>query len=115
MGHIHLHVHDVKAAEAFYGKLGMDVLINMGSATFMSYEGYHHHLGGNIWAGRNIRPEYLLGLRSYELRVPQSVDFDSILGKLDESGVKLEAEGESYRFYDQSMNQVVLSAVKETA
>jgi catechol 2,3-dioxygenase len=113
MGHIHLHVHDVKAAEAFYGNLlNMDVLINMGSATFMSYEGYHHHLGGNIWAGRIIRPENVQGLKSYEIRVPQAIPVDSLVGKLDAAGVKIQAEGDSYRFYDPSMNQIILSQAK---
>jgi catechol 2,3-dioxygenase len=110
MGHIHLHVHDVKAAEAFYGnQLNLDVLVNMGSATFMSYEGYHHHLGANIWAGRTIRPENILGLKSYELRVPQAIPLGSLLGKLEGAGSKIETAGDSYRFYDPSMNQIILS------
>lgn len=110
MGHIHLHVHDVKAAEAFYGKLlNLDVLINMGSATFMSYEGYHHHLGANIWAGRTIRPETVQGLKSYELRVPQAIGLDSLLGKLEGAGVKIDAAGDSYVLHDPSMNQIILS------
>jgi catechol 2,3-dioxygenase len=25
-------------------------------ATFMSVGGYHHHLGGNTWAGRGVKP-----------------------------------------------------------
>jgi catechol 2,3-dioxygenase len=113
MGHIHLHVHDVKAAEAFYGKLlNMDVLINMGSATFMSYEGYHHHLGANIWAGRIVRPENIQGLKSYEIRVPEAIAVDSLLGKLDAAGVNVQEEGNSYRFFDTSMNQVILSQAK---
>jgi catechol 2,3-dioxygenase len=113
MGHIHLHVHDVKAAEAFYGKLlNMDVLINMGSASFMSYEGYHHHLGANIWAGRIVRPENIQGLKSYEIRVPEAIPVDGLLGKLDAAGVKVQAAGDSYSFYDSSMNQVILSQAK---
>ncbi|NDJ55270.1 MAG: hypothetical protein GYB68_19535, partial [Chloroflexi bacterium] len=39
MGHIHLHVNSVPAAEAFYGGLlGMEVMFNVGSATFMAYD-----------------------------------------------------------------------------
>lgn len=110
MGHIHLHVRDIAETEAFYGKLlNLDVLINMSSATFMSYEGYHHHLGANIWAGRLARPEYALGLRSYELRVPSAIGLDSLLGKLDSAGVKIQSEGKNHKFYDPSMNQIILT------
>lgn len=57
MGHVHLQVSDVAATEAFYGDLGFDVMARYGSdATFMSVGGYHHHLGGNTWAGRGVEP-----------------------------------------------------------
>jgi catechol 2,3-dioxygenase len=70
MGHIHLHVNDIRQAEQFYtGRLGMDVMMNMGSATFLSYDGYHHHVGANIWGGRTPPPEDALGLDRWELRL----------------------------------------------
>lgn len=68
MGHIHLHVSSVEEAEAFYTqKLGMDAMFNLGSATFLSYDGYHHHIGANIWGGRALAPDDALGLRYYVL------------------------------------------------
>jgi len=53
IGHIHLHVADLRAAEAFYsGVLGFDVMLRYGAgALFISAGGYHHHIGLNTWAG----------------------------------------------------------------
>jgi catechol 2,3-dioxygenase len=54
VGHTHLCVSDVEAAVAFYReKLGMDVMAQLGPmAAFLSWEGYHHHIGLNTWESR---------------------------------------------------------------
>lgn len=50
MGHVHLRVADLGAAEAFYaGTLGFDVVSRWPGALFVSVGGYHHHLGLNTW------------------------------------------------------------------
>ncbi|MDF2725679.1 MAG: yfiE, partial [Paenibacillus sp.] len=54
VGHIHLHVGDLRESRAFYEqKLGFDVVGDYAqmSAVFVSAGGYHHHIGMNIWAG----------------------------------------------------------------
>jgi catechol 2,3-dioxygenase len=57
LGHMHLSVGDVERSISFYQKLGMDLTVNLGGqAGFLSWDGYHHHLGVNIWAGRNVPP-----------------------------------------------------------
>ena len=58
MGHVHLNVADLAAAEAFYcGLLGFDLVTRYGeSAGFVSAGGYHHHIGFNTWAGRGAPP-----------------------------------------------------------
>jgi len=111
MGHIHLHVASVPKAEAFYRDLfGLDVLMNMGHATFMSYEGYHHHIGANIWAGRTLPPdETILGLDKYVLRPPESVSVDSILGKLESANVPFEEREEGYYLQDSSKIKILLA------
>ena len=56
LGHMHLNVGNLDASMAFYQKLGMDLTADLfNSARFLSWEGYHHHLGINVWAGRNAR------------------------------------------------------------
>ena len=51
MGHVHLHVGDLRQAAAFFmGGLGMEEVLEWSGALFMSAGGYHHHLGTNTWA-----------------------------------------------------------------
>lgn len=54
VGHTHLCVSDVDAAVAFYTeRLGMGLMAQLGSqAAFLSWEGYHHHVGVNSWESR---------------------------------------------------------------
>jgi catechol 2,3-dioxygenase len=54
VGHTHLCVADVDAAVVFYtGELGMDVMAQFGNqAAFLSWNGYHHHVGVNTWESR---------------------------------------------------------------
>lgn len=109
MGHIHLHVAGVPQAETFYNSvLGMDVLFSMGSATFMSYDGYHHHVGANIWGGRQIRTGNELGLEKYDLHIHDAHRLQTILGQLDANGIDLTQIDDGYRVQDPSNNQIVI-------
>jgi catechol 2,3-dioxygenase len=56
VGHVHLHVNDLPAAVAFYtGELGLDVMTMYGDqAAFLSWDGYHHHVGLNTWRGAGV-------------------------------------------------------------
>lgn len=71
MGHIHLHVADLKSTEKFYvDGLGMDVVLRFGpQALFLSYGKYHHHVGANTWNGVDApQPaENSVGLEHYTL------------------------------------------------
>lgn len=77
IGHIHLHVSDLKAAEAFYAEnLGFDVTVrSYPGALFLSSAGYHHHIGLNTWAGRDAAPpdEHTIGMAAFTLRPPKDV------------------------------------------
>jgi catechol 2,3-dioxygenase len=55
MGHVHLHVGDLDRTAAFYGEgLGLDRTVwGYPGALFFGAGGYHHHLGTNLWAGRD--------------------------------------------------------------
>ncbi|GAB3638579.1 hypothetical protein GCM10027422_41690 [Hymenobacter arcticus] len=66
IGHIHLQVTDMPQALAFYhGLLGFEVMVNMGSAAFLSADGYHHHIGLKHLASHlGIAPETLSRLRA---------------------------------------------------
>lgn len=59
IGHVHLKVSDIERAVAFYTEaLGMEVVarVNDGSAAFLSWDGYHHHLGLNTWLSKGGSP-----------------------------------------------------------
>lgn len=58
IGHVHLHVGDLAAAEAFYGDaLGLEPTVrDYPGALFVAADGYHHHLGLNTWAGPGAVP-----------------------------------------------------------
>jgi len=78
MGHVHLHVADLRSAEAFYaGQLGLDVTVrSYPGALFLSNDGYHHHVGLNTWqgAGAPPPPPGSRGLEHFELVLPDGSD-----------------------------------------
>lgn len=55
IGHIHLKVSDLERAVAFYTQaLGFELQLRAGEqAAFLSFDGYHHHLGLNTWESRD--------------------------------------------------------------
>jgi catechol 2,3-dioxygenase len=71
MGHVHLQVADIPAAESFYSELlGFDLQARYGDqASFLSAGGYHHHLGANTWRGEGVgpAPAGTVGLREWTL------------------------------------------------
>ena len=81
MGHVHLQVADIPAAEGFYnGALGLDVMVrSYPGALFLAAGGYHHHLGLNTWQseGAPPPPEGALGLDRYEIVLPDEAAVDT--------------------------------------
>jgi catechol 2,3-dioxygenase len=71
IGHVHLHVAHLDAAEALYcGQIGFaPMLRRYPGALFVAAGGYHHHVGLNTWAGVGAPPppENAVGLRSFTI------------------------------------------------
>jgi catechol 2,3-dioxygenase len=68
---MHLNVSDLDASQAFYESLGMELMAEAGGVMrFMSWAGYHHHLGINLLEGRGAASvvDDVAGLRSFEIR-----------------------------------------------
>jgi catechol 2,3-dioxygenase len=90
MGHIHLHVGDLRAARAFYGDaLGFDVTVSSyPGALFLSAGGYHHHLGLNTWAGPQAQPPAPSEpqLLSWDLVLPADTDVAAATARLEGAG-----------------------------
>lgn len=108
-GHIHLKVASIAQSVDFYsGILGMDLLFDMGSAAFLSYNGYHHHIGVNTWHGGNLPTQPVQGLSKVELHVGASLD--TILANLKAVQLEVERVDHGYLVSDPSRNKLVLTA-----
>jgi catechol 2,3-dioxygenase len=116
IGHMHLHVADLKAAEAFYhGVLGFDIIVRYGpSALFVSAGGYHHHIGLNTWAGVGAPPAPAgsAGLRYFVVRLPNQAALDAALARVGQAGIPIEQQAEGALVRDASGNGMVLAVAQ---
>jgi catechol 2,3-dioxygenase len=88
MGHVHLHVGDLREAERFYhGALGFDKTVwSYPGALFFSAGGYHHHLGTNTWSAGPSAREDEARLLEWELVLPGERDVHAFAGRLVAEG-----------------------------
>ncbi|GAB4245454.1 MAG: catechol 2,3-dioxygenase [Thermoleophilia bacterium] len=121
LGHVHLQVGDLEAADRFYvDLLGFEKKAEFpGQAHFVAAGDYHHHLAYNVWAGRGVvaPPPGSRGLRFFTLLLPSEEDLQQLLGRLREARRPEEkrrvsgAEGqEGVLVHDPSGNGVLLAA-----
>jgi catechol 2,3-dioxygenase len=67
-GHLHLHVAGLDEAETFYKGLGLAVTQgDYPGARFLAADGYHHHIGTNLWARGRTAPVASTGLLGYQI------------------------------------------------
>ncbi len=115
MGHVHLHVSQLAAAQSFYvDTLGFDLIQNYGGqASFVSAGGYHHHLGMNLWAGVGIpsAPEDRARLLWYEIVLPDADALEAELTRVREAGLTLEDHDAGWLVRDPAGNGVVLPRI----
>lgn len=90
VGHVHLKVTDLERSVSFYrDALGMDVMARYGDeAAFLSYDGYHHHLGLNVWhsKGAGPAPVNTAGLYHFALIYPSRKDLANTVRRLLKAG-----------------------------
>jgi catechol 2,3-dioxygenase len=98
IGHVHLHVGDLQAAEAFYhAALGFDVTVRgYPGAVFLSAGGYHHHLGTNTWASGPPAAPNQAKLLAWDLVVPGRSDADAAAARLRDAGHVVEADRDGW-------------------
>jgi catechol 2,3-dioxygenase len=113
IGHVHLNVADLEATEDFYhGVLGFDVMVRRShGALFLSAGGYHHHLGLNTWngAGAPPPPDGSLGLRYFNINLPNQSELQKLAGRVQEAGIASEEMDEGFLIRDPSKNGVLLT------
>jgi catechol 2,3-dioxygenase len=71
LGHMHLNVSDLDRSQSFYESMGMELMAEAGRVMrFMSWDGYHHHLGINLLEGQGaaaVEPG-VRGLQGFEAK-----------------------------------------------
>jgi catechol 2,3-dioxygenase len=94
IGHIHLRVGDIAKAENFYcGALGFNVTRRRNGASFVSSEGYHHHVAVNTWHsnGARERNNRRAGLGWFTVEVNDQPTMDGLKKRLVAAGIKMDA------------------------
>lgn len=104
VGHFHLAVNNIAAAEDFY-----HLVMGLGATSapddqtaFFASGGYHHHLGTNTWLSANTPAsgEGEQGLRAVIWQTESETDLDYIVSQLEENGYEYDVSDEGLRFQD---------------
>jgi catechol 2,3-dioxygenase len=113
IGHIHLHVADIEASRDFYvNGIGMDIVTEVPegqpSALFASHNGYHHHVGMNVWSGVGApKPtENSAGLNWYSLVFPDEVKREETLAKVRDMDAVITEIEDDYFVEDPAGNKI---------
>jgi len=114
IGHVHLHVADLDEANRFYSDLlGFEIQGTSAAmgASFVSAGGYHHHLGLNIWVGAGAPPPppESLGLRYFEVLLPDQSELSRLVERVQQAGLDPEEAEAGTLIRDPSRNGVLLA------
>jgi catechol 2,3-dioxygenase len=112
VGHVHLQVGDVAAAQHFYcDVLGFAVMARFGSAAlFVAAGGYHHHLGLNVWRSRGAGPgpRTHAGLDHLEVLLPDAAAVAAVVARAEAAGVAVHRSDAGVHLVDPWGIEVVL-------
>ncbi|WP_110111855.1 VOC family protein [Bacillus sp. CGMCC 1.16541] len=113
MGHIHLHVSELKKTKEFYTKgLGFELVNQYGTqALFISSGNYHHHIGLNTWngIGAPTPSENSVGLKSFTLMYPSEETRANVVNNVRKIGATVSKETNSFVTTDPSGNRIYLN------
>lgn len=94
IGHVHLKVSDLARSVAFYRDvLGLELQTQIGGeAAFLSFDGYHHHLGLNTWHSKGVdpAPKRHPGLFHTAFLYPTRADLARAVARVLQAGVSLQ-------------------------
>ncbi|MCX8998501.1 VOC family protein [Rhizobiaceae bacterium BDR2-2] len=113
LGHIHLQVSDIPAADTFYRDvLGLKLMSVYPGAHFYATGSYHHHVAANVWNSRRAAPREpdLTGLQDYKLTFNDRAGLEAALAAADRLGVKTAQENGAWSMTDPFGIGVRLSA-----
>lgn len=109
LGHIHLNVANLAGTERFYRQLlGFEVMVrSIPGALFLGRDGYHHHLGTNVWQSRAPAAEGALGLARFTLRFAHPQEFARVSQAFPEESA--DGKNDSFSVRDPSGIEVVIT------
>ena len=113
VGHVHLSVGSIPAAEEFYVKmLGFEQTMNWGGqALFVSAGGYHHHMAMNTWRSKGAgRRQLALGLGKVEINLPEEESVNETRDRLNFYRLDSRVDGDRLMLEDPWGNTISLSA-----
>lgn len=113
IGHVHLHVGDLDAADAFYAEgLGFDRMVwRYRGALFLGAGGYHHHLAANTWARAAGAPRAQdAKLMTWTIVLPSAGDVDELRANLIARGIAFTDEPNGILLADPSGTPMRVSA-----
>lgn len=115
LGHVHLRVADIPAAQDFYCRvMGFDLVQRYGpSALFVSAGGYHHHIGLNTWQSAGGPPPQpdAAGLRYFTVLLPEEAEVQRLSERLQAEGIAVEKMAGGLLARDPAHNGVLLTTV----
>jgi catechol 2,3-dioxygenase len=104
IGHLHLCVETLAGAEAFFsGVLGFPVRQrSYPGALFLGRDGYHHHVGANVWRSRLPAVEGALGLARFTVGFAEEDELARVIAAAEAAGrvIGREANGARLRSAD---------------
>jgi catechol 2,3-dioxygenase len=103
IGHVHLRVGDVDAAEKFYqGAIGLERTRQRGGAAFMSSGRYHHHVATNVWHSRSAgrRDDDRAGLAWFAIEVDDPATLAATAARLRAAGAPVTTRGNGFETAD---------------
>ncbi len=113
VGHVHLSVGSIPAAEEFYIKmLGFEKTLNWGSqALFVSAGGYHHHMAMNTWRSKGAGKRQLaLGLGNIEIKLENKDQLAETKDRLEFHSLETRINQDSVQVRDPWGNLITLES-----
>ena len=111
LGHMHLHMANLPAAERFYHDIvGFDFIARFGRVmSFLAAGGYHHHLACRVGAGPT--ESGAIGLNWFEILLPDRPALEAVLNRLRAADIDVTEDAEGYFLRDFSNTGIRLDTM----